>query len=353
MAVNLFDTRTMMGMITEGEKATKSFFRDRYFKNRPTFNTTKIDFDVVGLKDRKLAPFVHPKAGGVAVDRQSFRAESYEAPAISLMRVTTAEDMLKRSPGETIYNGKTPQQRAAEILGRDLSDLDDMITRREEVMCREALLEGKVTVKGEGYDEVIDFWPTADKPTTALATKWTADAADAVSIMADLRTIRRAMVKKAGFTPHEIICGTAVIDCLVSKLGKDKALDMRRVDMGQIDPKMLPNGLTYWGYLKDSALDIYSYDDWFVNDEGNEVPMMPEDKILMASPNARTTLAYGIVPLVVDEKGDNAVAFAEGARVPNSWVQRAAPAGRVVQLNSRPLPIVNQVYGFHVITGAV
>lgn len=353
MAVNLFDTRTMMGMITEGEKATKSFFRDRYFKNRPTFNTTKIDFDVVGLKDRKLAPFVHPKAGGVAVDRQSFRAESYEAPAISLMRVTTAEDMLKRSPGETIYNGKTPQQRAAEILGRDLSDLDDMITRREEVMCREALLEGKVTVKGEGYDEVIDFWPTADKPTTALATKWTADSADAVSIMADLRTIRRAMVKKAGFTPHEIICGTAVIDCLVSKLGKDKALDMRRVDMGQIDPKMLPNGLTYWGYLKDSALDIYSYDDWFVNDEGNEVPMMPEDKILMASPNARTTLAYGIVPLVVDEKGDNAVAFAEGARVPNSWVQRAAPAGRVVQLNSRPLPIINQVYGFHVITGAV
>lgn len=353
MAVNLFDTRTMMGMITEGEKETKSFFRDRYFKNRPTFDTAKIDFDIVGLKDRKLAPFVHPKVGGVAIDRTGYRTESYEAPAISLLRVTTAEDMLKRSPGETIYNGKTPQARAAEILGKDLSDLDDLITRREEVMCREALLEGKVTVKGDGYDEVIDYWPSADKPTTALATKWTASTADATAIMADLRTIRRAMVKKAGFVPNEIICGSSVIDCLVSKLAAANALDNRRVDLGQINPQTLPNGLTYWGYLKDSALDIYSYDDWFVNDDGNEVPMMPEDKILMASPNARTTLAYGIVPLVVGEKGDNAVAFAEGARVPNSWVQRAAPAGRVVQLNSRPLPIINQVYGFHVITGAV
>lgn len=343
--MNLFDTRTMMGMITEGEKKSGTFFRDRYFKNRPTYNTKKIDFDIVGLGDRKLAPFVHPKVGGVAIDRQGYRTESYEAPEISLLRVTTAEDMLKRSAGETIYGGKTPQQRAAEILGKDLSDLDDLITRREEVMCREAILEGQVTVKGDGYDEVISYWPSNDKPETTLSTKWTADGVTASDIMADLRTIRRAMVKKAGFVPQDVICGSSVVDVLIDKLTAGNALDMRRVDMGQIDPKILPLGVTYWGHLKDSALDIYSYDDWFVNDEGTETPMMPENKILLASPNVRTSLAYGVVSLI----GEDSVNFHEGARVPDSWVQKSAPAGRVVQLKACPLPIVHQIYGFHVV----
>lgn len=348
MAISLFDTRTMMGMITEGEKKSGTFFRDRFFTNRPTFDTLKIDFDVVGMNDRKIAPFVHPKSGGVAIDRKGFRTESYEAPEISLMRITTAEDLLKRTPGETVYAGKSPMQRAAEQLGKDLSDLDDMITRREEVMCREAILEGKVTIKGDGYDEVINYWGDveSDKPTTTLVKKWDDGTVDGLAIMNDLRTIRRGMVQKAGFVPTEIICGSSVVDVLIDKLSKSNMLDNRRVDLGQIDPRALPNGVTYWGYLKDSALDIYSYDDWFVNDEGTEVPMMPVNKVLMASPNVRTTLAYGVCSLI----GSDTVSLVEGARVPDSWVQRSAPAGRVVQIKSRPLPIVNQIYGFHTIT---
>lgn len=342
MAIDMFDTRTMLGMITEGEKKSNTFFRDRYFKNRPTFDTAKIDVDIVGINDRKLAPFVHPKSGGVAVDRKGFRTETYEAPEISLMRITTAEDMLKRSPGETIYSGKSPAQRAAEQLGKDLSDLDDMITRREEVMCREAILDGKVTIKGEGYDEVLNFWGEDNQPAVTLADVTTANA-----FMKGMRDIRRGMIQQAGFTPTEIICGTNVIDKVLDMLIDAKALDTRRVDLGQINPSLLPNGVTYWGYLKDSALDIYSYDDWYYDEEqGAEVAMMPEDKILMASPNVRTSLAYGVVSLI----GSDTVTFHEGARIPDSWTQKAAPAGRVVQLKSRPLPIVHQIYGFRTIT---
>lgn len=344
MSVNLFDTRTMAGMITEGEKKSKTFFRDRYFKNRPTFNTAKIDFDVVGVGERKLAPFVHPKIGGVAVDRKGFRTESYEAPEISPMRITTAEDMLKRSAGETIYSGKSPSQRAAEQLGKDLAELDDMISRREEVMCREAVLSGRVTIQGEGYDEVIDYWGNVDESERPVETL-VADSA--VNVLKGLRTIRRGMIQKAGFVPTEIICGTNALDTIIEKLIDARALDSRRVDMGQIDPRQLPNGVTYWGYLKDSALDVYSYDDWYFDDATNaEVAMMPENQILMASPNVRTSLAYGVVGLI----GDKTVQFHEGARIPDSWVQKTAPAGRVVQIKSRPLPIVHQIYGFRTIT---
>lgn len=353
MAIDMFDTRTMLGMVTEGKKEVTTFLRDRFFSNRPTFDTAKIDIDIVGMNDRKLAPFVHPKVGGVVIDRKGYKTNTYEAPEVSPMRVTTAEDMLKRSPGETLYSGKSPNQRAAEQLGKDLSELDDIITRREEAMCAEALFAGQVTVKGEGYDEVISYWSNlaeGEKPTTNLSTKWNAAGADAKAIMADLRTIRRSMIQKSGATPTEIICGSNVIEALIDKLADAGALDTRRVDLGQINPQMLPNGVTYWGYLKDSALDIYSYDSWYVNDEGVEVPFVPADKVLVASQGVKTSLAYGCVSLT----GDNEVRFYEGARIPDSWVQRAAPSGRVVQLKSRPLPIIHQIYGFHVInaTGA-
>lgn len=348
MAIDMFSTRTMMGMITEGEKKSRNFFRDRYFTNRPTFDTKKIDFDIVGLGNRKLAPFVHPKIGGVMVDKSGYRTESYEAPEISPMMITTAEDLLYRQPGETIYSTKSPNQRAAEQIGKDLSELDDMIARREEVMCREALLDGRVTIIGEGYDEVINYWNVdeADKPVDTLVIGADTTAA---GIAQNFRTIRRGMIQKAGFVPTEIICGTSVIDAIIEKLVDARMLDNNRVNMGQIDPKLLPNGVTYWGYLKDSALDIYSYDDWYLDDAtGNEVAMMPENKILMASPNAKTTLAYGLVGLPGNDV--TPPQFYEGVRVPHSFVQQVDPAGRVIMLKSRPLAIVNQIYGFRTIT---
>lgn len=108
MAIDMFTTRTMLAMVEEGQKSNSTWLRDRYFTNRPTFHTQKIDFDIIGRGGRKIAPFVNPKVGGVVLTREGFRTESYEAPEVSPMRVTTAEDMLKRLPGETIYSAKSP-----------------------------------------------------------------------------------------------------------------------------------------------------------------------------------------------------------------------------------------------------
>jgi len=238
-------------------------------------------------------------------------------------------------------------------LSEDLAELDRMISRREEAMAAEALFTGQVTVKGEGYDEVIRYWPTtpADQPYEALTggATWDWDQATSTPLQ-DLRDKRRAIIQSSGVTPTEVIMGTQALEAFLAKLEAAKvALDYRRVDMGIIDPQHLPNGVTYWGYLKDSALDIYSYDEWYLNDAGVEVPMVPEDSILIGSPNARTTMAYGLVTLMRGS-GDNAAPefFAE-RRVPDSWTQRKNPAGRIVQIKSRPLPIVHQIDGFFVL----
>lgn len=344
--MNMFETRTMLPMLSTEHRA-KSFLRDRYFGNVETFDTARIDIDIVGPGKRRMAPFVHPKIGGKTVERGGYRVESYTAPEMSPDMVTTAEEMLLRSPGENVYNAKSPQERAAAQLGKDLAELDDIVTRREEWMCAQALFTGGIEIKGEGYDEVLSYWPTetADQPTSTPGKLWTATDAD---ILADMRGVRRNMIQNSGVTPVECIMGTNALEAFLGKLkGMNMELDFRRVDMGQIDPQHLPNGVTYWGYFKDSALDIYTYDEWYLGDDGVEAPMVPLNQVLVAGSDVRTTMAYGIVCLTKD--GNTAPEFHVGSRIPDSWTQRKNPSGRIVQIKSRPLPIIHQIHGFHVL----
>lgn len=344
--MNIFETRYMLGMIKAANFKPKTFLKNRYFSNAVTFDTNKIDIDIQDVLGRKIAAFVNPKIGGQTVAREGYRTNTYEAPEVSPMRVTTAEDLLHRQAGESLQASLTPEQRAARILGGDLRDLDDIITRREEVMCAEALFKGKVTVKGDGYDEEVVYWDAdpGKQPKTTLSKKW--DAVDADPLL-DIRIARREMVKSSGFNPSELILGSKAADALLAKLVEKDFLDKRRVNLGEIEPQFESTGAIYLGHLRDSNIDLYSYEEWYTDDEGKTQPIVPENLALLASPRVRTTMAYGVVA-TVNESTQEQILYAE-SRVPISWVQRANPSGRVVQIKSRPLPIIHQPLGFHVL----
>ena len=352
MAFNPFTTRTMLELVKAGQKSSNTFLRDRYFPSRQSFSTEYVDFDLVGIGGRRIAPFVNPKVGGTVVSREGYTTLSYRPPEVSPMRVTTAEDCLMRRPGENLYSSHSPEQRAAEILGQDLSDLDDIISRREEAMCAEALFTGQIRVKGDGYDETVKYWSqleTKDQPKTTLTTKWDEEEVDAVAIMRDLQTIRRSMVQLGGFTPREMIVGSKVADILLEKFAKSEALNNRRVVLGQIDPHMLGNGVGYIGNLAGPGLDIYTYDEWYVDEDGKEKPMVPENGVLLAASGVRTMIAYGCTAVKTTGASGEALRFYAEPRVPATWVQEMNPSGRIVQIKSRPLPIIQQIYGFHVV----
>ncbi|WJZ69988.1 minor capsid protein E [Vibrio phage PVP-XSN] len=342
MAIDLFDTRTMIPMLRE-MKPANTFLLDRYFGNIVESESKKIDIDIYVGK-RRIAPFVHPKIGGKTVEKLGYKTDSFEPPMVGPRMLTTAEDMLKRSPGENIYNAKSPDERAAEQIGMDLAELDDMITRREEAMAAEALFSGQVTVEGDGYDlEVVKYWPGGgDDPYLALGAgdRWNEDTAD---ISKDLRDASLRIMQRSGITPSDALMGRSALDAMLNNTGFTEKLDKRRIDTGQIDPQKLPNGVTYWGYLKDSGLDIWTYDDWYLDPEtGENKPFVPLKKVLIGSPNVRTTRAYGVVVDV--EKGSFAL-----SRVPVSYITRGEQEGRMVQVKSKPLPIVHQVHGFEVL----
>lgn len=64
---------------------------------------------------------------------------------------------MTRLPGEDLYSGMTPAQRAARKLMDEYNRLNDATTRREEWMCVQAIVTGQIPIVGPGVNEVIDF----------------------------------------------------------------------------------------------------------------------------------------------------------------------------------------------------
>lgn len=169
---DIFDCRTMLDAVEQMVRP-RTFLRDLFFNgaNPVTFGTTTVDIDIV-KGTRKMAPFVHPRLPGSLSLRSGYRSTTYKPPYIQPKRETTAELILKRSPGENPFATKSALQRAGEQLGKDLADLDDEITRREEWMCAQALTTGSINVKGEGVDDVIDFQMEDTHKVTLATGKW-------------------------------------------------------------------------------------------------------------------------------------------------------------------------------------
>ena len=102
----------------------RTFFLDNYFTNVKTFATKSVDIDVV-KGDRRMASFVHPLVGGQVLKNEGYQTESFTPPLINPLTVTTANDALERMPGEDLYSGMTPEERAAKQLIEDYQRLND------------------------------------------------------------------------------------------------------------------------------------------------------------------------------------------------------------------------------------
>lgn len=336
MAIDLFETRTMLEAVRQ-MMPVRTFLKDTFFTNERTFDTEYVDVDIVKGK-RRMAPFVSPKIAGKVVERQGYRTNTYKAPMINPKIPTTAEQLQKRLAGEALYSGMSPDERAAEQLGRDLAELDEMITRREEWMCAQALFEGKIEIKGEGVDEVIDFGLTNKEALSGNAL-WNQSTADP---LADLKRWRRAIIKASGINPDIVVMGSDVIDAFLAHQKVQQLLDLRLVDTGQINPQTLPNGTTYIGRIAELGVNIYTYDEWYLDDDGTEKPMVPEKTLMMGSTSARFDLLYGAYI-------DMELGTFDLPRIPRSWVEKD-PSVRWVQLISRPLPVPQYIDSLYVAT---
>lgn len=347
MDVNKLFLETTMLQAINLIKPVPSWFKDRYFTNVDTTDQKKVTIEIY-QDNEQVAPWVHQTIGGQLMERKGGQVKEYVPQEVAPMRITTVDDCLTAQANEAIKGAKTPEQRAKDLYAKDMRELYNSIDRREEVSISEILTTGRLTQKGKGVDEVLDFWPqdAAEKPYKKLAGTAVWDNA-ASNPIADLRAAQAWALKKTGVKPTEATLGSAAAQALLDNESFLKKLDIKNYRSAEIDIREITYGVTYLGRVVELALDLYSYDrDVKVDIDGTltEVALMPSKSVLLGSPNVPTTMVYGVTS-VIDKKAEE-IKFYSLPRVPFSKLE---DAGRYVGIKSKPLPIVHQPQGFYVL----
>lgn len=339
--INIYDPRCLAEVVRTAPPI-HTFLRDRFFSNVKLFSTERVDIDIV-KGTRQMAAFIHPMVGGEVVQSEGYETKSYAPPLINPVVITTADLFLQRMPGEDLYSGRTPAERAAEKLVEDYTKLNDMTARREEWMAAQALTTGQLKVKGVGVDEVIDFGFT-NKITLDGTKQWGKSAADPWGNLCDWKK----QVSRNGFANADmVIMGKKASDLFMADSKILELMDKRRFDIGSMAPKELEGGLTYYGHLNLPGVDIYGYDEVYPDDTTGETkPLIPDNVVLMIPSSANFMRAYGRCTYL-DDNGNWCTA--DTTRLLRTYVEHR-PDRRFLELQTHPLLIPDKVDSWLVAT---
>lgn len=341
--MNLYDTLTML----EGIKAAKpapSFLKDNYFPTAQgdIFTTEKVTVDFENDTTDKLAPAV--VKGAVPVQRDGFQAHEYTAPLIAPSMELSIEQLNRRVFNESIVSSQTPEQREAQYLADDLKKLDTMITRTEEYMAAQTLLNNAYSIKQyvNGYgttlaqDFAINFFGDGKSANQAVYTPSAAWSKTSDKILSDIAAMCK-ILKKKGLAATDVIMGANAGDIFLQNTVIRDILDNRRLQLvaDAINPTQVAPGSTYVGRInaKGNMVDVYIYDATYTDVDGAEKYFFDADKIVVTSKAVGRT-AYGAVSQY-EENATEATTYA-AARVPHVIVNRRDGIRELVE-QSRPL----------------
>ena len=131
----------------------------------------------------------------------------------------------------------------------------------------------------------------------------------------------------------------ATADTIINDAAVQKLLDNRRIEIGNAEPELLPDGTAIVARLNvlGRIISVISYDLTYTDDEGNDKLYIPSGKCVLTAPGAGRT-AYGAVSQV--EQSDGEFHTYAGRRVPK-YVSSAEGNSRTLTISSRPLMIPN------------
>jgi hypothetical protein len=156
MTLPIYSTYYLNRLITRLVPRAR-YFRDRFFPVEIQSDKEEIYFDENQDNRIGAAPFVHPLLEAPMFRDEGYSTKSYKPAYIKEKTGITSEDGNDRLPGEDFGGEYTPMQRAELRLIQKTTRLFERLRVREELMALEVVKTGKLTIKGEGFDSVIDF----------------------------------------------------------------------------------------------------------------------------------------------------------------------------------------------------
>jgi hypothetical protein len=339
-----YETKTLLAPFEQGPLVS-TFLRDTFFTGRDYPPTNLIEFDFRRGR-RKMAPFVAPLIGGKLMERQGFETRFFRAPRIAPVRALRTPDLEARMIGENIYSARSPADRAAELLAEDAIFCDEAITRREEWMCRNVLVNGALTVTADtGYQMLVDYTQSSAGAANnhyIPAVKWDQAASDP---LADLEAARLATIKDSGVAPDVVLMGVNAASVFMRNANVAKLLDSLRYQIASVQPIITSDSVVRIGRVP--GMEIYEYAEYFEDDAGTIFPMLPDNFCMLLSTKVPNKIVYGAFTQLEDAKAQKFVSYQE-ARIP--FVYGDEEGGSLFyRLTSLPLPMPADILGWRVV----
>lgn len=317
MPIDIYSPVSMMALIRE-KPTVFSFCHDRYFSDNPTlFKTEKVIVDYDDGEGNLMAPFVIPHVGNVPMLRGGYTTKELEPAYIAPSRPLSIDDLTKRRAGESIVSTQTPEQRERLYLMDDLDFLDRAISRREEWMCVNTMLDNKCVMKHigdsteKGQDFTARFYEGNDNPGVVKpSAKWEIGTETKRGNWYDDICRWVAGMAESGRSVSDLVVGAEVGDFMMADPWVYKMLDNRRFAIGEIDPRWQPNGVVVIGNLNFGgiALDIFCYRGTYEVRDGKDIKKFtaesyfPTKGTLLAAPNTGHMSYAAVTQIEQDQK---------------------------------------------------
>lgn len=340
---SIFDTNTLIHVVTN-LKVAQTFLLDMFYPNIIMSDTEFVSIDV-DVGKRRLAPFVSPLVEGKLVEQRRIQTNTFKPPYIKDKRAPDLRKPVRRLMGERIGGDQRPEVRMMQNINFEMEDQIDMIQRRLEWMAAQELVNGTLTVTGDGFPTVtIDFgrssYLTITLTGTALWDSGNAAATPAANIDQWQNQVLResgAIVTDIIFTPtpyQYFVKDPVVTNAIVFDTSKFSFPNKNQVQMAS----EAKHGAILKGVY--GSYRLWVYNDWYVDDgtEGGtlnqEYRMVPDGTILMIG-QLEGIRAYATI--IDPEHNYQALPYA-----PKIWTNKD-PAQLFMMMQSAPLPIPSRV----------
>ena len=296
---NMYMQKKMLAAI-EQMPPLRQFLHKTFFKKTVTHTTETIEMDI-RYGRREIASFVNPLSDAKTVTKRGYKTITTRPAYTKEKMQITPPDTQKKVFGDNPYVRKSPQQIADEMLGENLRTLNDRVSRLEEKICAEALFTGKVEVEGLGWEVDVDFgYETGTEYTSnirVLSGVDTWDHPDSKPLQ-DLDNWRRDIRRRSGYQPDVVVMAWDVGHVFLENPSIQKYLDIRRFEIGHVEPELLPEGVSYIGKFKllSGVVEVYVYDEWYFDStDKKEKPIVPSGRVLIGSSKAENQFHYGMI----------------------------------------------------------
>lgn len=265
-----------------------SFLNRTFFATEKQFTGEFVEHDIVE-HGRRVAPFVSPLAQGKSTRRTGYRTYQLKPGYIKLSDTVRPQEGFTRLPGEPYGGTLDPIQRVDTLVAQQIATHFEMIDNRLELMARDALFNGKIvisdTTDGADYPQaVVDFErnPLND---VVVATAWNAGGATPLrDIQNHAATINQT---SRGAVVNGLLMCSAIFDILTANQQfRDLLNTVLNLSPGtsnfETGPRSADRQERFRGTLA-GQYEVWTYDGYFDDDTGAQVPIMPSDRVLFVA----------------------------------------------------------------------